>query len=101
MLLRNKIAQLIAFCIKVFSPLAIGTGWVAWLRDTFQEKFVELIFEFEAMMIFEAVHIYTNNYFSRDVQVIFNSLLRKYIFHSRTFMNFSLYEADENDYLTK
>ncbi|TGZ50640.1 discoidin domain-containing receptor 2 isoform X1 [Temnothorax longispinosus] len=46
-----------------------GTGWVAWLRDTFQENFVELIFEFEAIMVFEAVHIYTNNYFSRDVQV--------------------------------
>lgn len=46
-----------------------GTGWVAWLRDTFPENFVELIFEFEAMMVFEAVHIYTNNYFSRDVQV--------------------------------
>ncbi|XP_011642060.1 discoidin domain-containing receptor 2-like isoform X1 [Pogonomyrmex barbatus] len=46
-----------------------GTRWVAWLRDTFQENFVELIFEFEAIMVFEAVHIYTNNYFSRDVQV--------------------------------
>ncbi|XP_028047094.2 discoidin domain-containing receptor 2 isoform X2 [Monomorium pharaonis] len=46
-----------------------GTGWVAWLRDTFRENFVELIFEFETMMVFEAVHIYTNNYFSRDVQV--------------------------------
>ncbi|XP_011148724.3 discoidin domain-containing receptor tyrosine kinase B isoform X1 [Harpegnathos saltator] len=46
-----------------------GTGWVAWLRDTFVENFVELIFEFEATLVFEAVHIYTNNYFSRDVQV--------------------------------
>ncbi|XP_014484292.1 PREDICTED: discoidin domain-containing receptor 2-like [Dinoponera quadriceps] len=46
-----------------------GTGWVAWLRDTFAENFVELIFEFEATLVFEAVHIYTNNYFSRDVQV--------------------------------
>ncbi|KYN01807.1 Discoidin domain-containing receptor 2 [Cyphomyrmex costatus] len=52
-----------------------GTGWVAWLRDTFQEKFVELVFEFEAMMIFEAVHIYTNNYFSRDVQVFSKAVI--------------------------
>jgi len=62
--------------MKVFFPLAAGTGWVAWLRDTFQENFVELIFKFETMMVFEAVHIYTNNYFSRDVQVISNLLLR-------------------------
>ncbi|KAH0948374.1 hypothetical protein HN011_011755 [Eciton burchellii] len=46
-----------------------GTGWIAWLRDTFEENFVELVFEFEAILIFEAVHIYTNNYFSRNVEV--------------------------------
>ncbi|XP_029660186.1 discoidin domain-containing receptor 2-like [Formica exsecta] len=46
-----------------------GSGWVAWLRDAFEKNFVELIFEFEAPLIFEAVHIYTNNYFSLDVQV--------------------------------
>ncbi|XP_020282480.1 discoidin domain-containing receptor 2-like isoform X2 [Pseudomyrmex gracilis] len=45
-----------------------GTGWVAWLRDIFKD-FVELIFEFEAILVFDAVHIYTNNYFSRNVQV--------------------------------
>ncbi|XP_043526994.1 discoidin domain-containing receptor 2-like isoform X1 [Frieseomelitta varia] len=46
-----------------------GTGWVAWMRDTFVDDYVELVFEFEVAWIFEAVHIYTNNYFSRDVQV--------------------------------
>ncbi|XP_017882704.1 discoidin domain-containing receptor 2-like isoform X2 [Ceratina calcarata] len=46
-----------------------GTGWVAWMRDTFEDDYVELVFEFEVTWIFEAVHIYTNNYFSRDVQV--------------------------------
>ncbi|XP_076170649.1 discoidin domain-containing receptor 2 isoform X1 [Ptiloglossa arizonensis] len=46
-----------------------GTGWVAWMRDTFDDDYVELVFEFEVTWIFEAVHIYTNNYFSRDVQV--------------------------------
>ncbi|KAI4489296.1 hypothetical protein M0804_004794 [Polistes exclamans] len=46
-----------------------GTGWVAWMRDTFPNDFVEIILEFENYWIFEAVYIYTNNYFSRDVQV--------------------------------
>ncbi|KZC08448.1 Discoidin domain-containing receptor 2 [Dufourea novaeangliae] len=46
-----------------------GTGWVAWMRDTFEDDYVELVFVFEVTWIFEAVHIYTNNYFSRDVQV--------------------------------
>nr|XP_050858439.1 discoidin domain-containing receptor 2-like isoform X1 [Vespula vulgaris] len=46
-----------------------GTGWVAWMRDTFATDFVEIVLEFENYWIFEAVHIYTNNYFSRDVQV--------------------------------
>ncbi|XP_003702398.2 discoidin domain-containing receptor 2 isoform X1 [Megachile rotundata] len=46
-----------------------GTGWIAWMRDTFEDDYVELVFEFEVTWIFEAVHIYTNNYFSRDVQV--------------------------------
>lgn len=41
------------------------------MRDTFDDDYVELVFEFEVTWIFEAVHIYTNNYFSRDVQVIF------------------------------
>ncbi|CAK9828903.1 Discoidin domain-containing receptor 2 [Anthophora retusa] len=46
-----------------------GTGWVAWMRDTFVDDYVELVFEFDVTWIFDAVHIYTNNYFSRDVQV--------------------------------
>ncbi|XP_043248435.1 discoidin domain-containing receptor 2-like [Colletes gigas] len=46
-----------------------GTGWVAWMRDSLDDDYVELVFEFEVTWIFEAVHIYTNNYFSRDVQV--------------------------------
>ncbi|KAI4489609.1 hypothetical protein M0802_010948 [Mischocyttarus mexicanus] len=46
-----------------------GNGWVAWMRDTFPNDFVEIILEFENYWIFDAVYIYTNNYFSRDVQV--------------------------------
>lgn len=69
--------------MNILSLLAAGSGWVAWLRDAFEKNFVELIFEFEATLIFEAVHIYTNNYFSMDVQVIFNS-----VFYSRNFKLF-------------
>lgn len=47
----------------------IGTGWVAWMRDSFNDDYVDIIFEFYDMKIFDAVHIYTNNYFTRDVQV--------------------------------
>ncbi|KAG7191203.1 hypothetical protein KM043_013178 [Ampulex compressa] len=46
-----------------------GTAWVAWMRDTFPENYVQIIFEFEGIWIFDTVHIFTNNYFSRDVQV--------------------------------
>ncbi|XP_015586298.1 discoidin domain-containing receptor 2 isoform X2 [Cephus cinctus] len=46
-----------------------GSGWVAWMRDSFPENFIELLFEFDDVKIFNAVHIYTNNYFTRDVQV--------------------------------
>ena len=46
-----------------------GTGWVAWMRDSFSEDYVELTFYFDSVRIFDAVHIYTNNYFKRDVQV--------------------------------
>ncbi|KAJ8683779.1 hypothetical protein QAD02_019571, partial [Eretmocerus hayati] len=46
-----------------------GTGWVAWMRDNFPEKYVELAFHFDNLRTFNAVHIYSNNYFKRDVQV--------------------------------
>ncbi|XP_066592503.1 discoidin domain-containing receptor 2-like [Prorops nasuta] len=46
-----------------------GTGWIAWIHDPSKDEFVELTFKFEDILIFEAVHIYTNNYFLRDVQV--------------------------------
>ncbi|XP_051161942.1 discoidin domain-containing receptor 2-like [Leptopilina boulardi] len=46
-----------------------GSGWVAWMRDIFLNNFIELIFQFDDLRVFNAVHIYTNNYFSRDVQV--------------------------------
>lgn len=50
------------------------------MRDTFEDDYVELVFEFEVTWIFEAVHIYTNNYFSRDVQVTFFSFFFLMVF---------------------
>ncbi|XP_058790525.1 discoidin domain-containing receptor 2-like [Phymastichus coffea] len=46
-----------------------GTGWVAWMRDSFPDNYVEMSFLFETLRCFNTVHIYTNNYFKRDVQV--------------------------------
>ncbi|XP_071443224.1 discoidin domain-containing receptor 2-like [Hetaerina americana] len=47
-----------------------GNGWVAWKNDsTGPDRHVEMIFEFDQVRNFSAVHLYTNNYFSRDVQV--------------------------------
>ncbi|XP_011501343.1 PREDICTED: discoidin domain-containing receptor 2-like, partial [Ceratosolen solmsi marchali] len=46
-----------------------GTGWLAWMRDSYPDNFIELIFYFDDLRTFNAVHIYTNNYFKRDVQV--------------------------------
>ncbi|XP_012268369.3 discoidin domain-containing receptor 2-like [Athalia rosae] len=46
-----------------------GTSWVAWMSDSFPTNYVELVFEFDEIKVFHAVHLYANNYFSRDVQV--------------------------------
>ncbi|KAL7293418.1 hypothetical protein TKK_0013182 [Trichogramma kaykai] len=46
-----------------------GTGWLAWMRDSFSDDYVELDFYFDDLLTFDAVHLYTNNYFKRDVQV--------------------------------
>ncbi|VVC28233.1 Coagulation factor 5/8 C-terminal domain,Tyrosine-protein kinase, active site,Protein kinase [Cinara cedri] len=47
-----------------------GNGWVGWRKESFPEQgFVELIFEFNEVRNFSAVHIFTNNFFSKNVQV--------------------------------
>ena len=40
------------------------------MRDSFIDDYVELAFHFDNLRVFDAVHVYTNNYFTRDVQVI-------------------------------
>ncbi|XP_044269322.1 discoidin domain-containing receptor 2-like [Tribolium madens] len=44
-------------------------GWVGWKNDTRKNKPIEIVFEFDKVREFTAVHIYTNNQFTKDVQV--------------------------------
>nr|CAI5859950.1 unnamed protein product [Callosobruchus analis] len=46
-----------------------GNGWVSWKNDSMPNGYVELLFEFDQVRNFTAVHLYTNNLFSRNVQV--------------------------------
>ncbi|XP_054275589.1 discoidin domain-containing receptor tyrosine kinase B-like [Macrosteles quadrilineatus] len=46
-----------------------GNGWVGWRRESFPHNHVELVFEFDNLRNLTAVHIYTNNFFSKGVQV--------------------------------
>ncbi|KAF7281294.1 discoidin domain-containing receptor 2-like isoform X2 [Rhynchophorus ferrugineus] len=46
-----------------------GQGWVGWKNDTREGKPVEIVFEFDKIREFTALHIFTNNQFTRDVQV--------------------------------
>lgn len=45
-------------------------GWVGWRNDTRNGKPVEITFEFDRVREFTAVHVYCNNQFTRDVQVL-------------------------------
>ncbi|XP_030749346.1 discoidin domain-containing receptor 2-like [Sitophilus oryzae] len=46
-----------------------GNGWTSWRNDSFSNGYVELVFEFDQVRNFSKVHLYTNNMFSRNVQV--------------------------------
>ncbi|CAL4071671.1 unnamed protein product [Meganyctiphanes norvegica] len=46
-----------------------GYEWVGWKNDTRNERPIEISFEFDMVRNFSAMHIYTNNFFTRDVQV--------------------------------
>lgn len=50
-------------------PPLSGNGWVGWRRESFPHNFVELVFEFENLRNFSTLHVYTNNFFSKGVQV--------------------------------
>ncbi|XP_046997126.1 discoidin domain-containing receptor tyrosine kinase B-like [Schistocerca americana] len=46
-----------------------GQGWVGWRNDSRGGQPVEIKFEFDKVREFNAVHIFCNNQFTRDVQV--------------------------------
>ncbi|XP_071518495.1 discoidin domain-containing receptor 2-like [Panulirus ornatus] len=51
--------------------LGMGRGyeWVGWRNSTRQDKPVEITFKFDTIRNFSAVHIYVNNFFTKDTQV--------------------------------
>ncbi|CAH0545919.1 unnamed protein product [Brassicogethes aeneus] len=44
-------------------------GWVGWRNDTRNNEPIEITFEFDKVREFNAVHIFSNNQFTKDVQV--------------------------------
>ncbi|KAK9754778.1 Protein tyrosine and serine/threonine kinase [Popillia japonica] len=46
-----------------------GNGWVGWKNESFPNGYVELVFKFDEIRNFTAVHLFTNNFYSRNVQV--------------------------------
>ncbi|KAA0201619.1 hypothetical protein HAZT_HAZT010083 [Hyalella azteca] len=46
-----------------------GYEWVGWKNTTRGKKPVEIIFYFDSVRNFSSVHLFVNNFFSKDVQV--------------------------------
>nr|XP_018896259.1 PREDICTED: discoidin domain-containing receptor 2-like [Bemisia tabaci] len=46
-----------------------GSGWVGWRKDSFPKNSFEMVVEFERVRNFSVVHFFTNNLFSKGVQV--------------------------------
>ena len=46
----------------------LGHGWVGWRNESIKRP-VELLFKFTSVRNVSAVHIHTNNYFTKNVQV--------------------------------
>ena len=46
-----------------------GYEWVGWKNDSRGKNPVEITFEFDSVRNFSAIHVYVNNFFTRDTQV--------------------------------
>lgn len=57
------------FRVLIFGFSIAGNGWVAWRNDSFPNHYVEMIFEFDQVRNFSVLHIFTNNFFTKNVQV--------------------------------
>ncbi|XP_065221336.1 discoidin domain-containing receptor 2 isoform X2 [Planococcus citri] len=79
-------------------------GWVGWNNDTRNGQPVEIKFEFDRVREFTFVHIFTNNQFSKDVQVfsraeiMFSTDDRPYIGNpiTYTYMEDKVFENSRN-----
>ncbi|XP_073975593.1 discoidin domain-containing receptor 2-like isoform X2 [Rhodnius prolixus] len=54
---------------KMDVGLGKGNGWIGWKNESFPKKFIELTFEFDTVRNFSLVNIFTNNCFTKQVQV--------------------------------
>ncbi|XP_024085366.1 discoidin domain-containing receptor 2-like isoform X1 [Cimex lectularius] len=54
---------------KMDVGLGKGNGWVGWKNDSFPKNFFELVFEFDTVRNFSLVNLFTNNCFTKQVQV--------------------------------
>ena len=62
-----RITNIIIIIVDVYA----GKGWVGWKNDTRNSSSpVEIIFKFDSVREFNAVHIHASNQFLKDVQVI-------------------------------
>ncbi|KAG7156742.1 Discoidin domain-containing receptor 2-like 1 [Homarus americanus] len=46
-----------------------GYEWIGWKNDSRQTQPVEITFEFDSVRNFTGLHMYTNNFFTKDTQV--------------------------------
>ena len=53
--------------INIESLFVTDRGWVGWKND--RRDSVEILFEFDQVREFDAIHVFTNNQFTRDVAV--------------------------------
>lgn len=56
-----------------------GNGWVGWKKTSFPKKYVDVTFEFDEIRNFTAVHLFTNNFFSKEVQVSITFIKSNYL----------------------
>ncbi|KAK3866940.1 hypothetical protein Pcinc_027555 [Petrolisthes cinctipes] len=58
--------------------LGMGRGyeWIGWKNTTRPQGYVDLTFQFDGIRNFSAVHIYANNFFTKETQVFSRALVQ-------------------------
>ena len=92
----SLLGRLVVGVRKEVTMMSKGHGWVGWKKDSFVSRTaavaaphrpspLQLLFKFSSPRNLSAVHIHTNNYFSKNVQVcsfflyLSNSIILNYI----------------------